>query len=230
MSTSKRSLLYRFMPHSDIASIHSLKGRQLPPRFWPSSQGVSSELRGNFSKKRLKAHLEDSRDLCSLGTVGKSLHQWISQPPPAMALEQIIAFLRGKSFPEGSKIETYLLSLQTKYPAIEDFWAMALQTAKGPMSIKVYRGYAHALIKEKKGEESLIAMAQHEGLPCIMRIASALELSFAKNKKGVAFLVYFMNRQDFRKHQNYILKKVRDSKLKEALLKIRRPNQCVILN
>ncbi len=51
-------------------------------------------------------------------------------------------------------------------------------------------------------------------------MAAALELSFSKNEKAITFLGYFIKREDFYEYRNYILKNVRDPKLKQALLKL----------
>lgn len=174
---------------------------------------------GSLAQGTLKQRLAIILDLASASnrSVDKSLEEPTLQQPSSIALEQIFSFLRGKSFPEESKIGAYFSYLQQKWPAIEDFLAEAMKGMKIPVSLKVCRAYTHFLIKEEGGENSLIRIAQHEGLPCAMRVASALELSFAEHKEGVTLLARFITREDFYKYRNYMLKNVRSPMLKQAL-------------
>ncbi len=207
------------MSHSPILPVSGFSDHQLS---FPvlSSSGAVLPLEDDALKQRLEAILDLTRGLRLNAAVETDLKERAPQQLPRIALEQIFFFLRGKNFPEGSKIGAYLAYLREKYPALEDFLAVSMQAVKGPISMKVCRAYTHFLIKEQEGEDSLLCIAQYRGLPYVIRVAAALELSFSKNEKAITFLGYFIKREDFYEYRNYILKNVRDPKLKQALLKL----------
>lgn len=136
---------------------------------------------------------------------------------PRIDLHQVLAFLKGKvSIQE--KAHRYLCSLQEQSSTPTDFIASVLSADAKPLPKWFCKQYAHFLSRQEDGEAQLLCFAHHENMDRSLRAACALQLSFSKHSEANKILGKFLLRKDFLGHRHYILKNIRDEKLKDALL------------
>jgi hypothetical protein len=136
---------------------------------------------------------------------------------PRIDLHQVLAFLKGKVAIQ-EKVHRYFCSLQEQSSTPTDFIASVLSDDAKPLPRWFCKQYTHFLSRQEGGTDHLLYLAHHENMDPSLRVACSLQLSFLKHSEANKILGKFLLRQDFLGHRHYILKNIRDEKLKDALL------------